>query len=797
MRLRNFISQVRDNVYSPISEDLGINIRSVVTQLPESHRVWDIHAKNIPNYIATFRSKEVFCEMSILHATEDVLPKEFLLRASILVSGFAHAYYHPQGYNKEDPLPDSIMIPLLEIAKRINKKNINDESDINVYVGRTYLEDFLANWQFINESSDFVSSTDELQIDKLKMLAPYFDNPEESISTLITGPIMQARFANSFDHLANLQDELFKPNPKISSVIEQLNNIKNCIQQVTKALMLMNPKLGEHYVDQVIWPKTSPSMGKIHPNEAPNTGADSIIFHILDKLIARKDYESNLGKNIVYRFDFIPENYQICISIVEEIGKQLFHFVQQNSDEALKESYKGLVLAYTGDHNSLLENHRKKAYGYAKMAFLGGRLITNGNQKGDANTVTAYQATLTPWGKLHHSFQEGKKERLNVLNHLNINQEQCQVTKTSPNIKQGQSFKRYEISKYNKLNTTVTLGIFNDRVYNIANLIKTHPGGHRVLQSVAGTDMTQELQEAHATNLVAIEGLLQKYCIGYIETNSTSPEISAFINRWSSILFVITDIQNNVHGIWNFDKEQVGDSKRNVPFHFVMKTLDIIFGKDGYLDSLLKLSDQELHDKYQAKILTHWQPITSVTLPITVLDLGKKAMQYGKDEIKHYGLTTVDQTLIKNMRVYELYDSIITLSLTFLEKIKSDIIVELDQIDGKIQPSVISDNFKNELTIFLDKIDSISQTKLIEKINQKNAKLNNNLTLSAACLILVGFASYKLFETKSMSLDILAILSVAGCIWIHQTNSLVKDNHQKMLADIETPRVNLCPMGFS
>lgn len=207
--------------------------------------------------------------------------------------------------------------------------------------------------------------------------------------------------------------------------------------------MLMSPKLGEHYVDQVIWPKTSPSMGRIHPNEAPNTGADSLIFHILDKLIARKNYESILGKNILYRFDFIPEHYQTCISIVDEIGKRLLNFVQGKSDEALRGSYKGLVLAYTGNYHSLLESHRKKAYGYAKIAFLGGRLTTNGNQKGDANTVATYQSTLTPWGKLHRSFQAGKEERLNVLNILNISHEQHQSAETQLSTKQGTAFKRY------------------------------------------------------------------------------------------------------------------------------------------------------------------------------------------------------------------------------------------------------------------------------------------------------------------------------------------------------------------
>lgn len=797
MLLREFMAQVRDDPYAPISEDLGINIRSVVYQLPESHRLWDSHAKKIPDYIATFRSKDIFRSMPVLHATKEILPDFFLLRAAILVSGFAHAYYYPQGYNHEDPLPDAIIIPLLEIAKRINKKSANNDSDIEVYVGRTYMEDFLSNWVITNQSiNQLLVSKDQLRLDNLKLLAPYFDNQEESISTLITGPIMQAKFSGAFKHIASLQEELLKPHPVITSIINYLGSIESCIRETTKAFMLMKPTLGEHYVDQVIWPKTTPSMGRVHPNEAPNTGADSLIFHILDKFIARKDYESVLGKNILYRFDFIPEHYQKCISIVEEIGRQLLSFIQENSDdEVLRESYRTLVLAYTGNNNSLLDNHRKKAYGYAKMAFLGGRLITNGNQEGHANTVATYRSALTPWGKLHRSFQAGKEERLNVLRTLNISHEQQQqLAEMHPSANTGRVFKHYEVSKNN--NPARSLGIFNNRVYDITNLIKTHPGGHRVLQSLAGTDMTQELQEAHATNLPQIEALLQKYYIGYIERNIASPEITAFVDRWSPILFLIAEIQNNIRGIWSFDKSSVGDSKREMPFHFVMKTLDIIFGKEGYIDSLLKISDQDLYNEYQTRALRHWKK-TEDTEKITILNLGQQAMQYGKDEIKNLGLRTLNETLIQNMRIYELYVSLINLSLTFLEKLKSDITTELDHISEPVDDSTIPNILKTELTLFLKQVDSVNTAKLIEKINRKTKKTNYNPMVLAACFLLASIALDGIFESNNLSLEILVLLSIAGYIAIAQVNSHRDVNYQNTAVNVEPDRVSLCPLGYS
>lgn len=152
------------------------------------------------------------------------------------------------------------------------------------------------------------------------------------------------------------------------------------------------------------------------------------------------------------------------------------------------------------------------------------------------------------------------------------------------------------------------------------------------------------------------------------------------------------------------------------------------------------------------------------------------------------------------MRVYKLYASVIDLSLTFLEKVKSDIIDELNQISETNEPidcSIIPNLLKNELTFFLNKIDSPDKAKLIEKINQTTVQSSSNSTLSAACLALVGIAAYKFFETKNLSFEIFALLSVAACVWIYQTKPHQDNNHQKTVTEAEPNRVRLCPLGFS
>jgi hypothetical protein len=76
--------------------------------------------------------------MPLLSAKEENLPKEYLLRAAIVITAFSHAYFYFEKYTDGDQLPDSVLKPLEEISERLN----------DGIVGRTFLEDFIANWDF-------------------------------------------------------------------------------------------------------------------------------------------------------------------------------------------------------------------------------------------------------------------------------------------------------------------------------------------------------------------------------------------------------------------------------------------------------------------------------------------------------------------------------------------------------------------------------------------------------------------------------------------------------------------------
>jgi hypothetical protein len=160
MMLKDFIEFIQNDYYAPISFDLGFNIKKIISKLPESHKLWDDQAIKIADNMATFQIKSILEKMPVLHADETNLPDEYLLRASIVISGFAHAFYYPDGYSDKYPLPNSVLIPLQEISHRINKKLSNDKTkneNSQLYIGRTYLEDFLGNWQFNSNRSETIT----------------------------------------------------------------------------------------------------------------------------------------------------------------------------------------------------------------------------------------------------------------------------------------------------------------------------------------------------------------------------------------------------------------------------------------------------------------------------------------------------------------------------------------------------------------------------------------------------------------------------------------------------------------
>src|SRR4029453_16238932 len=59
--------------------------------LPDSHRAWDEQAARLPELFRTLALREALEQMPVLGAAALDLPEQYLLRASAIVSIFAHA----------------------------------------------------------------------------------------------------------------------------------------------------------------------------------------------------------------------------------------------------------------------------------------------------------------------------------------------------------------------------------------------------------------------------------------------------------------------------------------------------------------------------------------------------------------------------------------------------------------------------------------------------------------------------------------------------------------------------------
>lgn len=667
--LKQVVDSTSRDLYAPVSVDYGFINPHIVTALPASYAAWDDLGAHLADNIATFRIRDILHRMPVLSADEGSLPYQFLLRASILLSGFAHAYYYPDGLNTEHPLPDSVMLPLTQVARRINKKFEVDGGDA-LYVGRTYLEDFLGNWKF-SESNDVDISLEKIQINRLKLLVSYFNIQDDDVSSFVTGPLMQAKFVPVIKIMLALEAELDKSCPNQEEIIKHLISLQSIVSQVESVLSLMTPKLGRStYVDQIIWPQTSPTIGKkAHVCEKPNTGADSPIFHIFDMLINRNKYDSQMGHNILDRFKAVPENYQRIIMQARVIGDRLFSFVaSQNAASVVKREFANMVIKYAGP-KGFLDRHRQKAYGYIIMSFLSGRLATNANVKGDASHSA--QGETPPWDKLNLAWLKGLEERLEVLTRLGLT---APVLVSQKNIvpfeHHGQAFYPHQIALANKQKQKYA--IFNGAVVDITSIAVTHPGGHRVINDVAGTDMTRAIEQAHIFDGAQIQAMVARHIVGYVTPLHLPVDIKGTVDFWTDIMFLASTIQNHIRNIWFFDRVRVDDADRFVPFQFVKKVAEIILGKSGYLAAFFDKVDNDLGHIYKNIRLKNLRDPRQRenSSPLPIVNLGQLAMELGIEEISKKNIQRLDGTYVNKLDIANFYLELVRLAIKFLDNLK-------------------------------------------------------------------------------------------------------------------------------
>jgi hypothetical protein len=107
--------------------------------LPASHRAWDDLAAQLPELFRSLALRAALDRMPLLGASATELPDQVLLRASAIISIFAHAYYYVEP-DAPSQLPESILRPWDTISQRLRRPAPHLAFiDLNVY-----------NWKLID-----------------------------------------------------------------------------------------------------------------------------------------------------------------------------------------------------------------------------------------------------------------------------------------------------------------------------------------------------------------------------------------------------------------------------------------------------------------------------------------------------------------------------------------------------------------------------------------------------------------------------------------------------------------------
>jgi cytochrome b involved in lipid metabolism len=130
------------------------------------------------------------------------------------------------------------------------------------------------------------------------------------------------------------------------------------------------------------------------------------------------------------------------------------------------------------------------------------------------------------------------QERRSVINRIGIAEKNCgdkneEEEHNNENLLELKEFTRESIAFHNNESNGLFI-IFENKVYNVTDFARIHPGGHKIIESVAGMDATMDIKNAHGKDLARIKTLMAKYCVGFVKESTKD-------SKWSKILELIAE----------------------------------------------------------------------------------------------------------------------------------------------------------------------------------------------------------------------------------------------------------------
>jgi cytochrome b involved in lipid metabolism len=482
-------------------------------ELPESHRAWDEAAARLPELWRTVSVREALAALPVLDA--DALPDESVWRASCLLGILAHSYVRVETRPAGD-LPPSIQRPWDQLARRLGRPR----------PFLSYNDLILANWRLRD-----AGRPDPMRVENLDLLVPTVGNREERVFYLtqveivaqcapVVGAVVRAQEAAVRGDRGALETELLL-------ILERLRHVTEV------SFPKIDPRPGSAtYVDPVVWATTvAPFAVPIGEGTAGPSGTAAPIFHLLDVFFGRRGFESFLGREALDLRTWFPPRQQQFLEAAARIQVR-----EHLRDDALRSLFATALDAYAGPRG-YLGQHRQKVYGYLELAFKVGRSVTIGGFSG------AFRDRA--WQEVDEELERARRERLDEA-------PADLVAHAAAGAGPG-TVDASELALLNDDEHGYRLAI-DGGVYDVAELLRLHPGGPTILLESVGLDATREYRAVLHHERAEIEELLPGMKAGAIRRLDLGPLHDLF-RAWVRYLYLVVEMENALRNDFRFLRE--------------------------------------------------------------------------------------------------------------------------------------------------------------------------------------------------------------------------------------------------
>jgi cytochrome b involved in lipid metabolism len=377
----------------PLSESHGfLAQRAPRHDLPPPYDAWVAAVDELPELCSSLRLRARLDGLPLLDASPDALDDRHLLRAASVLGLLAHAYGNVP-MRPVERLPEQLVRPWLQTAERLERPPYTLSNS-----------DFIFdNWRVVDPAVP-----EPMRVENLRLLNAVWDHPQMDTFILVLVELL-ARSAPLVGAAARAQAACLAGNDE--GVAAELALMIETVRRLTERSLpkiSANARAGSRRVDPVLWTKLFAMLPLPVPGADDDvrnaSGAETPYFHLLDVVLGRRLYETQLGHEAMQFRRTHPPHWREFIAAVGQ--ESIASYVRERDDRELSTLFAELGDAYHG-RDGLLARHRLKAFAYMEAAFKTGR----------SSTVTGFTGLFEDraWETVDASFEAARLERVRSM----------------------------------------------------------------------------------------------------------------------------------------------------------------------------------------------------------------------------------------------------------------------------------------------------------------------------------------------------------------------------------------------